>query len=612
MRSHEIAAEVFSVLLILAVVLTLMPVSASAAPGKDVGEQVRLQVLTINDFHGQIQSYSATLGGAANLAGYFNEREAAAKLTNTDTWCLGGGDLIGASPAVSALLQDEPTMQVLDEMDFESRPWATTSSMRASPSSTACSTAAGTRPRACGPARRCSTWRPMWSTRRPARRSSRATRSTACAGARGHDGVVTEETPGVVTASGVAGLEFTDAATAVNDCVAELKAKGVETIIVLAHEGGAGNTTGGPITGNIVPLVTAMDDEVDVVFSAHSHSRYWGYIDGKLVTQAHSAGRAFADVDLVIDRKSGEVVSKVAEIVTTTITPTLVPDLVFRQSWMRPSPRLHPIVNQVVATAAADIARAASPAGEQALGNLVADAQRWKQGTQIAFMNPGGIRADMAAGEVTYGELFAVQPFNNYLVTMKLTGAQLDPLLEQQWQATATRMLQISGISYAWSASAPRGSRIDPASILVGGVPVDPGCDLHRDREQLPRRGWRRLQYVPARDRQGLLGQRPRRLCRVRHAASPAVQRCDRRTDAGPPVGHPPEDRPEARVRVAPGPLRCPSWQQPLVSPPSAQGRFPAVGARDGAWIRKRRRQPLHLRGGASDDRWGRSKTPAD
>ncbi len=468
---------IVSVLLILAVVLTLMPISASAAPGKDVGEQVRLQVLAINDFHGQIQPYSATLGGAANLAGYFNEREAAAKLTNTDTWCLGGGDLIGASPAVSALLQDEPTMQVLDEMDFK---YSTVGNHEFDEGiSELYRLQYGGRHPATG----------MWTGTKmqylAANVVDEATGKTIFPGyvidrVRGVPvgiiGVVTEETPGIVTASGVAGLEFTDAATAVNDCVAELKAKGVETILVLAHEGGAGTTTGGPITGNIVPLVTAMDDEVDVVFSAHSHARYWGYIDGKLVTQAHSAGRAFADVDLVIDRKSGEVVSKTAEIVTTTITPTLVPDPGVQAIVDAAVAETAPIVNQVVATAAGDITRAASPAGEQALGNLVADAQRWKQGTQIAFMNPGGIRADLAAGEVTYGELFAIQPFNNYLVTMKLTGAQLDPLLEQQWQATATRMLQISGISYAWSASAPRGSRIDPASIMVGGVPVDPAA----------------------------------------------------------------------------------------------------------------------------------------
>jgi 5'-nucleotidase len=284
-------------------------------------------------------------------------------------------------------------------------------------------------------------------------------------------GVVYEGTPGIVTASGGAGLEFLPEAEAVNNAVAELKAKGVEAIIVLMHNGGYGDTSGGPITGGIVPIIEAMDDEVDVVLTAHSHARYWGYIDGKLVTQAYNAGRAFADVDLVLSRDTKDVVSSKAEIVYTNPDATLVPDLKVLSIVEKALATVAPIVNEVVGTAAADITRTQNAAGESALGNLIADAQAWKQGTQIAFMNPGGIRTDILAGEVTWGELFAVQPFGNYMVTMDMTGAQIETALEQQWVKPA--FLEIHGIQYSWSASAPVGDKVDPANVLINGVPLD-------------------------------------------------------------------------------------------------------------------------------------------
>jgi 5'-nucleotidase len=465
---------ILTTLIALVVAFSLVPLSATAAPGKRVDDQVKLQILAINDFHGQVTPYSSTLGGAAYLATYFKDRAAAAKLTNTDTWCLGVGDLIGASPAVSGLLQDEPTMDVLDAMDFK---FSTVGNHEFDE---------GLK----------ELYRLQYGGYHPATGEWDGTEMKylvsnvvdedtgepifppyAIANARGVKvgviGAVTQETPSIVTASGVAGLKFLDPATCVNDCVDELKAKGVETIIVLLHDGGSGTVTGGPVTGNVVPIVEAIDDEVDVVLNGHSHARYWGYIDGKLVTQAHSAGRAFADIDLVIDRDSGEVVSKAAEIVVTANNTGVTPDPEVQAIVDKALATVDPIVSQVVGAAAGDITRLANPAGESALGNLIADGQRWKQGTQIAFMNPGGIRADLLAGEVTWGELFAIQPFSNYLVTMKLTGAQIDALLEQQWQGSTTRMLQNSGITYSWSASAPQGSRIDPASIRVGGAPLD-------------------------------------------------------------------------------------------------------------------------------------------
>jgi 5'-nucleotidase len=146
-----------------------------------------------------------------------------------------------------------------------------------------------------------------------------------------------------------------------------------------------------------------------------------------------------------------------------------------------------PLVNRVVATVAADITRAASAAGESSLGNLIADAQRTALGTDFAFMNPGGIRADLLfaadpqnptdiAGSATWGELFTIQPFGNSLVSMQLTGAQVVALLEQQWVGQPfARMLQISGLSYTWDAAAPDGRKI--VEVLQDGSPIDTAAE---------------------------------------------------------------------------------------------------------------------------------------
>jgi 5'-nucleotidase len=151
-----------------------------------------------------------------------------------------------------------------------------------------------------------------------------------------------------------------------------------------------------------------------------------------------------------------------------------------------------PLANRVIGHHA-DITRRPSAAGESAVGDVIADAQLQATATAglgdavVAFMNPGGIRADLvyagsAAGEgdgnVTYGEIFTVQPFGNSLVTMTLTGAQIDTLLEQQFVGcgqTANRILQVSaGFEYAWSASGAACNKVDPQSIRIGGMMVMP------------------------------------------------------------------------------------------------------------------------------------------
>ena len=148
-----------------------------------------------------------------------------------------------------------------------------------------------------------------------------------------------------------------------------------------------------------------------------------------------------------------------------------------------------PIANRLVGSVTADITRSAGANGESALGDVIADAQLKATaptdfgGSVIAFMNPGGIRNDLlfansaggeAPGQVTYGELFNVQPFGNSLVVKTCTGAQIDALLEQQIFPT-TRILQVSaGFTYTFDAAAAAGQRIDPSTIKLNGVTLNP------------------------------------------------------------------------------------------------------------------------------------------
>jgi 5'-nucleotidase len=157
------------------------------------------------------------------------------------------------------------------------------------------------------------------------------------------------------------------------------------------------------------------------------------------------------------------VVEKSATVVTTWADegPGLTPDADVAALSAAAELTVKPLVARVVGDAASALTRVETPAGESTLGNLIADAQRVRTNVLFAFMNPGGIRADLAAGEVTWGELFTIQPFSNDLVSMDLTGAQIRTLLEQQWlNQPFPRILKTSGLTYTWNAAAPVGSRI--------------------------------------------------------------------------------------------------------------------------------------------------------
>jgi 5'-nucleotidase len=328
-------------------------------------------------------------------------------------------------------------------------------------------------------------------------------------------GEVLEETPTIVTPAGVAGLTFLDEADAANAAVKRLKEEGVKTFVLVIHQGGA-QTSGATLNGcvgnlagsAIEAIAQRLDPAISVIVSGHTHAEYRCTITQggttRLVTSASSFGRVLSDITLTIDN-TGRVVAMAAEnvIVRNALNPSgpgviRVPDpskedpevAAVVQQYVTASA---PLANQVVGAITADINRAATPLGETPLGNLIADAQLAATAPSgfgdavIAFMNPGGVRADLtyaqvsggeAPGEVTYGEVFTVQPFGNSLVTKTMTGTQIRSLLEQQFPGcggqTTKRILQVSA-GFTYDQTPEAGTCADRiGAITLNGTPVDP------------------------------------------------------------------------------------------------------------------------------------------
>lgn len=443
------------------------PAPAPAAPAEtpactdpDAGGPgcVQLQLLAINDLHGQLiagkKVSNRDVGNAAVLAAYLKQREQQV----ANSLLIGGGDLIGASPPVSALLQDEPTIDFLNAIgmdlsvvgnhEFDEGFMELFRLVNGGcHGTTGCYAGADFPVLAANVVYEFNNQPilpPYW--------------VFDVDGVQvGFVGVVTRETPTIVTPTGIEGLKFLDPATAANQWVQVLKDQGVAAIVVIAHLGGFKSE--GAVSGEIMDFARALDNEVDVIISGHTHSLLHDNLFGKVVVQAYSASTAFADVDLVLDRAGGDVVKAIPNVITT-YADEITADPEIQAMVGQVEAAVAPLVNRVVGTAKAPITREQNAAGESALGNLIADAQRWKMGTQFAFMNPGGIRADMEAGEVTWGELYGIQPFNNDMIKMELTGEQVYTLLNQQWQETRFRILQISGLTYTWDESKPRGEKV--------------------------------------------------------------------------------------------------------------------------------------------------------
>jgi len=334
----------------------------------------------------------------------------------------------------------------------------------------------------------------------------------------GFIGEVLKDTPTIVTPTGVAGLTFGDEADAANKAAKQLARQGVHIPILVIHQGGvqtgpvtapngcAGNLASSPIAA----IAQKLDPSIKIIISGHTHAEYRCTITTngvtRLITSAASYGRILSDLALTVDDRTGNLVSAAA---TNTIVDNALntpgPGVVRQDDPSKADPTVASVVKQYVTAAAplankvigkiqGDLTRAAGPLGEQTLGDVIADAQlastapAAQGGAVVAFMNPGGIRADLLAsdissggegiGEVTYGEAFTVQPFGNSLVTKTMTGDMIRRLLQQQFLTCGgqitPKFIQISSTLHYQSNPAAATCADKIGEITINGTVVNP------------------------------------------------------------------------------------------------------------------------------------------
>ena len=503
-------------LLVLAVAaLLLLPALAAAKPNS---KEVEVQLLGLNDFHGHLEpttpgtiapdpaSPRLPAGGAEYLATHLRAKEA----ENKNTLIVSAGDLIGASPLLSALFHDEPTIEAMNLIGLDlnavgNHEFDEGADELLRMQNGGCHSVDGCQD---GTGFGGADFRFLAAN--VVRESNSRTLFPPYSIKRfqgikvGFIGMTLEETPDIVSPSGVAGLDFLDEAETANRYARELRRRhGVRAVVVLLHQGGVQTPPFGindcnGISGPIVDIVERTTQRVDLFVTGHTHSAYNCVIDGRPVTSAGSFGRLFTDIDLTLSSRSRDVVEVSAnnQIVTQNVfKATDLSELIARYTTIAA-----PLRDRVIGRIAADITRTPDDSGENAAGNLIADAQlaataAADTGAAVAaFMNPGGVRSDFTFaqsgaegdGNLTYGEAFNVQPFGNSLVTLTLTGAQLLEMLKQQWcsQDFARVLLPSAGVSYSFSQGAatallgqPCEGAANPVSNLtIAGVAVDPAA----------------------------------------------------------------------------------------------------------------------------------------
>jgi 5'-nucleotidase len=513
-----------------AVMLATFPADASNAP-----QTVPVRLLALNDFHGNLEPPTGSSGRMVDENGNTVDAGGAAyvathmkALADKNTIAVAQGDLIGATPLISAAYHDEPSVEFMGKLglkvaavgnhEFDEGYTELRRIMKGG----------------CHPVDGCSPAGPWKGAQFDYVGANvlfkNANEKTDALDALGQDprvkqllsdwgvpalppvsvkwmngvpigfiGLVTQTTPSIVTSEGIKDLKFVDEVKAANVASKLLKLVGVKAQVVLVHEGDQVTAGQSPDACSAVPgagnrIATQVDAEIDLILSGHSHQAYLCKVkdpagNDRVYSQGGSFGRVITQVDLNVNVKTRDIdrASVVADNHIVTRTVTADPEIsAFVQTW---KDRVAPVANKAVGTITTDITNTAAPSGESPLGNLIADSQLAATKTggnaQIALMNPGGVRASLSYatspvnegdGVVTYGEAFTVQPFNNLMQVVTLTGAQLKTLLEQQFTGgpnnqAFTKILQPSAnFTYTYSTSAAWGSKV--SEMKIDGVAV--------------------------------------------------------------------------------------------------------------------------------------------
>lgn len=476
-----------------------------------------VKILAINDFHGQISAGKTVsghpVGSAGVLAAYLKNAMAGKEAR---TILAEAGDLVGASPASSALLQDEPSVDFfnafanskcgtmpypvslqstgIDRFDVLFDPGC---NLVGIPGNHEFDEGSDELLRLVGGGN--SVKGPFldnpWRGARFPVVSANISKADGTLLFRPYVikvienvkiafiGATLRDTPNEVLPSGVVGLTFGDEVDAVNAQVATLQAQGIHAFVVVVHWGGSSMAgySGATKTTVTAPadttaFVNRLDADVDVVITAHSHVFTNAYVKNAgskdtLVVQAYSASTAYDDIDLTVDRQTDDILSKTASVPTTYADagPGLTPDAAMVALTAAAEAMVAPIANTPVTTATGIFSKAQTVAGEAPLGDLIAEAHRVAMNADLGITNPGGMRADLpqtcsaSPCTVTWNDCFTTQPFGNQVMKVTLTGAQLAAALEQQWTGSNAaapygtgynKILQIAGFTYEWSAAA--------------------------------------------------------------------------------------------------------------------------------------------------------------
>ncbi|KPI22040.1 5'-nucleotidase [Actinobacteria bacterium OV450] len=515
-----------------AMVAAALPAGAASGGGAGKSRTVDVQMLSFNDFHGTLeppQGSSGTVterqadgttkaipaGGVEYLATSLREARKGHEYSVTAA----AGDMIGGSPMLSGLFHDEPTVEALNKLKLD------VTSVGNHEFDEGKDELRRMAYGGCHPVDGCFEYGKEYTgtefrylaanvtdekTKRPLMSPTFIWKKGDVK--IGFIGVTLEGTPDVVTADGVKGLKFGDEVETINKYAAELDKQGVKSIVALIHEGGLPASgaynydcnvpgAGAGVSGAIVDIAKNIDPKVDALVTGHTHQAYACNIpdpagNPRMVTSAASYGRAFTDTTLTYDRQTKDIVRtpvSAPKPVTKAVTRDVpkAPDMT--ELITRWNALAAPVAGRPMGYISADIAGRGSEAPEKPLGDLIADAQleatapAARGGAQLAIMNPGGIRADLAYkaaggegdGVVTYGESYTVQPFNNLMNVVDLTGAQLITALQQQVSGPVNgpnpKILQVSkGFTYTLDMTKTGVDRIVVDSVKLNGAAIDP------------------------------------------------------------------------------------------------------------------------------------------
>jgi 5'-nucleotidase len=466
---------------------------------------LEINLVALNDFHGNIEpsKYTYTPPGSTQprtiQAGGIDVLKGALdafRKDDPDLLFVAAGDLVGASPAVSSMFADEPSIEAMNRMglvasslgnhEFDQGPRELLRQQHGGCDS----------PRPAKACRFAPDFKGAGFTYLATNVVDAQTGKTLVPGWRivdvkgvkvGLIGAVLHDLASVTVASSIEGLDIRDEADSINAVLPAMRAQGAQVFVVLIHEGGFADqpydkADCDTLHGPIVAITKKLDPAIRLVISGHSHTGYLCRVDGKVVTQADAYGHLLSRIKLTLDPA------------TKAVQDIQVRNVVMAPDAFTPDAGLSAYLADVRAKSRAELAkpvarvqgalsRKENPAGESVLGDVIADAAvaaMREQGAQVGFMNPGGIRKDLEAGEdgvVSFGQAQAVLPFGNTLVVMDLTGAQLRRVLEQQWDRPASSDPSIlavsSGLVYDWDGTRPPGRRV--VNVKVDGVPLADG-----------------------------------------------------------------------------------------------------------------------------------------